>query len=70
MSWISEKLCELQNAIAAFAGTTPEEAKSATISTDLSSFKVSELRAMAKERGHKGYTNLRKAELIEMLQQN
>lgn len=70
MSWISEKLCELQNALAAFTGTTPEETNNATISTDLSSFKVAELRAMAKERGFKGYTALRKAELIEMLQQN
>ena len=39
-------------------------------STDLTTLKVVELRALAKERGLKGYTSLRKAELIEMLQQN
>jgi len=37
---------------------------------DLNKFKVTELKTMAKERGLKGYTGLRKAELVEMLQQN
>ena len=37
---------------------------------DLNNFKVTELKTMAKERGLKGYTGLRKAELVEMLQQN
>ena len=35
---------------------------------DLSSMKLSELRAVAKERGLKGYTSLRKAQLLERLQ--
>jgi hypothetical protein len=37
---------------------------------ELSDLKVVELKSMAKEKGLKGYTGLRKAELIEMLQQN
>jgi|TARA_Y100000310_G_scaffold344611_1_gene458292 hypothetical protein len=32
--------------------------------------KVAELKTLAKEKGLKGYTGLRKAELIEMLKQN
>lgn len=35
---------------------------------DLSSMKMTELRAIAKERGMKGYTALRKAQLLELLQ--
>ena len=35
---------------------------------DLSSMKLSELRAVAKERGMKGYTSLRKAQLLGRLQ--
>ena len=35
--------------------------------TDLSGLKVVELNALAKERGHKGYSTLKKAELIDLL---
>jgi len=35
---------------------------------DLSVMKMTELRAIAKERGMKGYTRLRKAQLLERLQ--
>ena len=35
---------------------------------DLSSMKLAELRAIAKDRGMKGYTSLRKAQLLERLQ--
>lgn len=36
-------------------------------STDLSSLKLSELRALAKSRGMKGYSKLKKSELLELL---
>jgi large subunit ribosomal protein L21 len=48
----------------------PPEVLSATDAGNLSTMKVTELKALAKEKGLKGYTGLRKAELIEMLQQN
>lgn len=35
---------------------------------DLTNLKLSELREIAKERGMKGYTSLRKAQLLELLQ--
>ena len=42
-------------------------APEATVSDDLSSMTVAELKAIAKEKGIEGYTSLKKAELIEAL---
>ena len=44
-----------------------EETKEAK-NQDLGSMKLAELRAVAKERGMKGYTSLRKAQLLDRLQ--
>jgi len=38
-----------------------------TESTDLTTLKVTELKALAKEQGHKGYSALKKTELIDLL---
>jgi len=65
MSWLSDKLAELQTVFGSHASKTTTSA-----TTDYTSLKVVELRALAKEKGLTGYTNLRKAQLIEMLQQN
>ncbi len=45
----------------------PKAAIKETPSNDLSSKTVAELKALAKEKGIKGYTSLKKAELIEVL---
>ena len=47
---------------------TKDEERKETVSQDLSSMKLVELRAVAKQRGLKGYTSLRKAQLLERLQ--
>jgi len=43
---------------------------SAITSPDYTTYKVSELKAEAKARGYKGYTRLKKAELIDLLNKN
>ena len=45
-------------------------AKTAVTRPDFATYKVSELKAEAKARGYKGYTRLKKAELIDLLNQN
>ena len=40
------------------------------VTQDLSGMKLAELRSVAKQRGMKGYTSLRKAQLLEHLQNN
>ena len=39
-------------------------------SPDYSTYKVTELKAEAKARGYKGYTRLKKSELIDLLNKN
>ena len=63
MSWITntlDKLCTFLNI------PTSQECP-AHYKEDLSKLKVTELRAMAKSRGLKGYTGLKKTDLISML---
>tara|TARA_B100000287_G_scaffold434833_1_gene500572 strand:- start:3499 stop:3702 length:204 start_codon:yes stop_codon:yes gene_type:complete len=67
MNWFTQKLVELQTL---FLGSSKPQAQSAPSVTNLDTLKVVELRTIAKERGLRGYTSLRKAELIKMLQQN
>ena len=59
MSWLTNKFTELRSF---FSGTPREDT-----TPDISDFNVTELKALAKERGLKGYTGLRKAQLIELL---
>jgi len=49
--------------------TTPEDAVELS-NTDYSTFKVVDLKAAAKARGLKGYTRLKKSELIDLLNKN
>jgi len=48
------------------AGVT-SSAATAESTTDFSSYTVSELRDIAKDRGLKGYSSLRKADLVNLL---
>tara|TARA_R110002074_G_scaffold222759_2_gene393554 strand:- start:166 stop:387 length:222 start_codon:yes stop_codon:yes gene_type:complete len=73
MSWFSEKICQLQNLLhtqAPVFKNTPAAREADKGYGDFNELKVVELKSIAKEKGLKGYTGLRKAELIKMLQQN
>ena len=50
--------------------TADQQENVATSRPDFATYKVSELKAEAKARGYKGYTRLKKAELIDLLNQN
>lgn len=60
MNWLSK--------VRSFFTKEQEAEAEAVVTQDLSSMKLAELRAVAKERGLKGYTGLRKAQLLERLQ--
>ena len=62
MSWLSNTINRIQNM---FSGK-----KEVVETTDFSSLKVVELKALAKEKGLKGYNKLRKADLVKALQAN
>ena len=49
---------------------TPENPQEVQESIDYSSMKVTELKDIAKARGHKGYSTLKKAELIDLMTNN
>ena len=71
MSWISERIVQLQSAVANFLPTETNGVHEVVEPKfDFNTLKVPELKAMAKDRGLKGYTGLRKAQLVDLLDQN
>ena len=62
MSWLSNTINQIQNMLSG--------KKEVVETTDFSSLKVVELKALAKEKGLKGYNKLRKADLVKALQAN
>ena len=67
-SGVKKKATTKKAAKAPKAAAPKVEAKETeTASNDLTSMTVAQLKAMAKEKGIKGYTSLKKAELIEAL---
>ena len=62
MSWLSNTINQIQNMLSG--------KKEVVETTDFSSLKVVELKALAQEKGLKGYNKLRKADLVKALQVN
>jgi predicted GIY-YIG superfamily endonuclease len=62
MSWLTNKFSQLQSMFT--FGNMQQNAKN---EVDLSTLKMAELKAIAKEKNLKGYTKLRKADLVEVL---
>ena len=63
LKWFSGTHKQLMEALGISTSNTEE----VETTTDYSSQTVSQLKAIAKERGLKGYSNLKKAELITLL---
>ena len=61
MKWLTEKFSQLQGMLASGKATKQKE------STDFSTLRVVELKAIAKEKNLKGYNKMRKAELVDAL---
>ncbi len=61
--FIKKEKMEYINKIKSFLGLTNKQ------ETDFEQYKVNELKSLAKERGLKGYSSLKKAELIDLLNQ-
>jgi len=63
MNWFTQKVMGL------FGKKTDSESitETATVAIDYSGMKVAELKALAKEKGVKGYYKLKKADLISTL---
>ena len=63
MSWLTK----VRSFFSKDEENTATETTESVVTQDLSSMKLAELRAVAKQRGMKGYTSLRKAQLLEHL---
>lgn len=66
MSWLTK----VRSFFSKDEENTAAETTESVVTQDLSSMKLAELRAVAKQRGMKGYTSLRKAQLLEHLKNN
>jgi hypothetical protein len=63
LNWFSGTHKQLMEAL----GISKNNTEEAEVTTDYSSQTVSQLKTIAKERGFKGYSSLKKAELITLL---
>lgn len=73
--WITNKFKNLQEFLSSMScsdcfGNTKSTIVEVSLDNDLSGLKLVELKSIAKEKGLKGYSGLRKAELIDLLNQN
>ena len=73
--WLTNQFKNLQGFLSSMGcadcfGGTENTVVEVTLDDDLSGLKLVELKSIAKEKGLKGYSGLRKAELIDLLNQN
>ena len=69
-SMLSEYYNKMVEVFSATHKDTSTETAAPSTGPDYSTYKVAELKAEAKARGYKGYTRLKKSELIDLLNKN
>ena len=70
MNWLKNKFNTFCSFFSSYESGVCHETQSTSKEENFSTLKVTELRAIAKERGLKKYASLRKTELIDLLKQN
>ena len=70
MNWLKNKFNTFCSFFSSYESDVCRETQNTSKEEDFSVLKVTELRAIAKERGLKKYASLRKTELIDLLKQN
>ena len=74
--WFADRFKHLQGVLSSmgcydcFGEKTEDTTEASSDTEDLSNLKLVDLKSFAKERGLKGYSGLRKAQLIDLLSQN
>ena len=70
MNWLKNKFNTFCSFFSSYENADCRKTQSTSKEEEYSDLKVTELKAIAKDRGLKKYASLKKAELIDLLKQN